>query len=252
LSTRQDADNLEIMTEVSPDFLPAMGTPGLTAFYDRFGRIAGMGEHYWRLVAQAAVPPGGTVLDVGSGTGEVALRVARTIPSATVTGVDPDAELVALARRKAADAGVAATFEVGYAQHLPAADGSVDRVLSSLMFHHLPADAKPAMLAEVLRVLAPGGSLHLLDVDGDRPEWTGWLKALRAGFGLAQRLDARRRGLTGDDEHGHGHGHGPEIAHESARGITDLLTEAGFSQVTVVGSADSRMGGLTFLRAERP
>jgi SAM-dependent methyltransferase len=252
------------MTEVRPaplDYLPAMGTPSMLPLYDRLGRLAGMDERYWQLVAQAAVPPGGTVLDVGCGTGAVTLRVALAVPDATVTGVDPDGAAVALARRKAGEQGVRARFEQAYAQHLPAGDGSVDRVLSSLMFHHLPAGTKAAMVSEVRRVLAPGGSLHLMDIDGDRPEWSGLLRPVRAAMTLTHRAAALAQGRRGGQggAHGHGHGHGghavqghddgePGLAHASSTEVLDLLAAAGLPGVEV-GRAVSRMGGLTYYRA---
>ncbi|SDH73430.1 class I SAM-dependent methyltransferase [Pseudonocardia oroxyli] len=237
------------MTEVRPHFLPAR-----VPSYDRFARLAGMGPRYWRLVAQAAIAPGATVLDIGCGTGEVALRAAEAVPSARVTGVDPDGDAIAVARRKAADRGLGARFEQAYAQHLPAGDGSVDRVVSSLMLHHLPEDAKLATLHEVRRVLAPGGSLHLLDVDGDRPEWSAALRPLRAAFGLLHRVTApRQRGRGQGDGHGQGHGHGhtPAPAHGTAASVTALLTEAGFTDVTALGRVRSGVGGLVYYRAAR-
>lgn len=54
-------------------------------------------------------------------------------------------------------------FEHGYAQRLPYSDGEFDRVLSSMMLHHLDADSKAAAAAEVFRVLRPGGRLHVVD-----------------------------------------------------------------------------------------
>ncbi|MCF7550563.1 class I SAM-dependent methyltransferase [Pseudonocardia sp. WMMC193] len=232
------------MTEVRPHFLPA-----LVPSYDRFARLAGMGPRYWRLVAQAAIAPGATVLDIGCGTGEVALRAAEAVPSARVTGVDPDGDAIAVARRKAAARGLGARFEQGYAQHLPAGDGSVDRVVSSLMLHHLPEDATLATLHEVRRVLAPGGSLHLVDTDADRPEWSAALRPLRAAFGLLHRVTAPRQ--RGQEHGGHGHGHAPGPTHGTAASVTALLTEAGFTDVTTLGHVRSGMGGLVYHRAAR-
>ena len=67
----------------------------------------------------------------------------------------------------------------GYADRLPYPDGSVDRVLSAFMLHHLPADQQHDALREVRRVLAPGGRLHLLDIDGSAPSAAG--RILRLG-----------------------------------------------------------------------
>ena len=80
-----------------------------------------------------------------------------------MTGLDADPEVLARARRKAADAGCEIDFVEGFSTELPFANDSFDVVLSSLFFHHLmPAD-KRSTLAEVQRVLKPGGKLHVAD-----------------------------------------------------------------------------------------
>ena len=148
------------------DFLPAMGRPGLLALYDPFTRLLGARDAHWPLVAQAGIEPGQTVLEIGTGTGSVLLLVARAAPDATVIGLDPDPEALAVAGRTLRRAGVPIRLDRGYADRLPYPDGSVDRVLSSFMLHHLQPDAQQAALREVRRVLAPGGRLHLVDFDG--------------------------------------------------------------------------------------
>jgi ubiquinone/menaquinone biosynthesis C-methylase UbiE len=80
-----------------------------------------------------------------------------------VVGLDPDPKALARSQRKARAAGATIRFDQGFANALPYADASFDRVFSSLMFHHLPQDAKLATLREVRRVLKARGSLHLLD-----------------------------------------------------------------------------------------
>ena len=81
-------------------------------------------------------------------------------------GSDPDPLALKRAQRKARRmSGI--RFERGYAQRLPYSDGEFDRVLSSMMLHHLDGDAKAAAAAEVFRVLRPGGRLHLVDMGGD-------------------------------------------------------------------------------------
>ena len=86
-------------------------------------------------------------------------------PSVEVVGLDPDPKALARSRRKAKRAGAAIRFDQGSADALPYADATFDRVFSSLMFHHLPHDAKLATMREVRRVLKPGGALHLLDFE---------------------------------------------------------------------------------------
>ena len=125
------------------------------------GRGAAMRE---RTIALANLVPGERVLEVGCGTGEMAMRASvRTGPRGTVAGIDPAPEMIAEARRKAARANLDIDYRVASAEALPFADATFDVVLSSLMMHHLPEDLQPRALAEMRRVLAPGGRLLVVD-----------------------------------------------------------------------------------------
>jgi ubiquinone/menaquinone biosynthesis C-methylase UbiE len=97
------------------------------------------------------------------------VTVARRHPRAEVIGIDPDPGALRRARRKAARAGLPVRVERGFAGELPFPDGSIDRVLSSLMLHHLDEDEKRRAMREIRRVLRPGGQLHLVDFAGTPP-----------------------------------------------------------------------------------
>jgi ubiquinone/menaquinone biosynthesis C-methylase UbiE len=117
----------------------------------------------------AQLRSGETVLDVGCGTGTQALLAMQSVGAAgRVTGVDPSAQMIGRARRKAARRGLAAHFQVAAVEQLPFPDRSFDVALSTYMMHVLPDDLKRQGLAEVARVLKPGG--RLLVVDFKRPE----------------------------------------------------------------------------------
>ena len=117
----------------------------------------------------AQLQPGETVLDVGCGTGTLALVARQRVgPTGRVSGIDPSAQLLARARRKATRRGLEINFQPGVIEQLPFPDQSFDVVLSTLMMHHLPDDLKRQGLAEIARVLKPGG--RLLVVDFKRPE----------------------------------------------------------------------------------
>lgn len=107
------------------------------------------------LVRFAGVGAGQKLLDVGTGTGVVALTAARK--GAQVTGLDLTPALLERARENANIAGVAVTFQEGDAEALPYADGSFDVVLSQ--FGHMFAPRAEVAAAELLRVLRPGGTL---------------------------------------------------------------------------------------------
>jgi SAM-dependent methyltransferase len=126
--------------------------------YDAMMRQEGLYEVGDRIVELAGVRAGEVVLDVACGTGNAAIPAARA--KATVTGLDLTPELLAVARRRAADAGVQVEWREGDAEELPFADASVDVVLSTfgVMFaprHEVVAD-------EVARVLRPGGRVGLV------------------------------------------------------------------------------------------
>jgi ubiquinone/menaquinone biosynthesis C-methylase UbiE len=146
------------------DYLPGMGHDRLLPLYDLLHRLLGMDKLHRPLVDQADVRPGHRVLEIGCGTGNLALLVKRLHPDAEVVGMDPDPKALARARRKAGRKELPVRLDRGFAENLPYPDASFDRVLSAFMFHHLGPDEKVEALREVRRVLTPGGSLHLLDI----------------------------------------------------------------------------------------
>ena len=147
-------------------YLPAAGHDVFLPFYDPIMRLFGGQAALRRLLDQAALQPGCAVLDVGCGTGTLAVLIGRLHPGVDVIAVDPDPKALARAERKAGRARVAVRFERAFADALPFADGSFDRVFSSMMFHHVPNEDKAGALADIRRVIRPGGRLEFLDLAG--------------------------------------------------------------------------------------
>jgi ubiquinone/menaquinone biosynthesis C-methylase UbiE len=156
-------------------YLPAAGQHWRLPFYDLMAKLVGADSARRALVDQIALAPGDRVLDIGSGTGSLAIALKRRHTSADVVGLDPDPRALAIARRKAQRASLAIRFDQGFADDLPYPDASFDRVTSSLMFHHLSSADKEQALREIHRVLQPGGRFHMLDFDGPLPAGHGGL-----------------------------------------------------------------------------
>jgi ubiquinone/menaquinone biosynthesis C-methylase UbiE len=144
-------------------FVPAAGRDWLLPFYDPLLRLLGEDRLKRPLIEAVDIRPGGRVLDLGCGTGTLALMIRERCPEAKVVGLDPDTKALAIAQRKAERAGAAVEWRQGFADDLPFEDGSFDRVVSSLVFHHLPPDVVRATVPELRRVLEPGGSVWVLD-----------------------------------------------------------------------------------------
>jgi ubiquinone/menaquinone biosynthesis C-methylase UbiE len=146
------------------EYVPALRFRALTGVYDPVVRATTReAEFKRRLLAQAEIRPGHSVLDLACGTGTLAIEAKRRTPGAEVAGVDGDPEMLARAAEKARSAGVAVELDEGLSTGLPYGDARFDRVLSTLFFHHLDRDAKRATAAEIARVLQPGGELHVAD-----------------------------------------------------------------------------------------
>jgi ubiquinone/menaquinone biosynthesis C-methylase UbiE len=138
------------------------------AFYDGLVNTLTLG-HAGMLrditVANAQLKPGEHILDVGCGTGGVTLPAKQRVgKNGIAAGIDPAPEMIAVARQKASRKGLEIDFRVGVIEALPYPDASFDVVTSSLMMHHLPQDVQARGLAEVYRVLKPGGRLLIADM----------------------------------------------------------------------------------------
>lgn len=129
-----------------------------------FGRF--LRRTHAAVVELAALRAGERVLDVGCGTGSLELALkASAGPTGSVHGVDASQEMIDVARRNVAKAGVDVNVQVGLAEALPFPDGTFDLVVSQLAIHHLPDDLKPTAFTEMHRVLKSGGRCLILDFE---------------------------------------------------------------------------------------
>jgi len=107
---------------------------------------------------------GESVLDVGCGTGSLAMVAKRQVgPTGKVFGIDASPEMIARATSKAARAGIDVRFQQALAEALPFPDAHVDVVSSTLMLHHLPRKVRQQCVRDIRRVLKPTGRVLVVD-----------------------------------------------------------------------------------------
>lgn len=213
------------MSEAHKAYLPAAGRDWALPFYDPFVKLFGGDAARKVLVEQAAVRPSQRILDIGCGTGTLAVQLKQLHPDIELTALDPDPKALARADRKARRAGVAVKFDRGYSDDLPYLDSSFDRVFSSFMYHHLRPEDKEKTMREVHRVLRPSGSFHMLDFAG--PE-SG------QGF-LAHFVHASHR-----------------LRDNAGSRILSLLSQSGFESSGKIGQRSMLFGRVAYYRAVKP
>ena len=212
---------------LSSEFIPALRFKALTRFYDPVVRLTTRERSVKHaLIEFSRVPQGATVIDLGCGTGTMTVWLKQQYPGARVIGLDADPAILEFARTKADVAGVEVEFVECNATDIPFAARSVDRIVSSLFFHHLLPDIKKRVLSESFRILAAGGQLHISD--WGKPENA----LMRALFFPVRLLD------------------GFSNTRENVQGLLPkLIQEAGAREVTEQTSFATMFGTLRLLRA---
>ncbi|MFI6904735.1 class I SAM-dependent methyltransferase [Nonomuraea sp. NPDC050394] len=211
-------------------FTPALGRFAPTRLYDAVAALTR--ERLWRgLLAMHAAPrPGDVIVDVGCGTGSLALLLNRVEPRARLIGVDPDPDVLALARRKAAAAGAGPEWRTGMGDALTeiVEAGSASTAVSSLVLHQCPVAMKRAVLASMFAVLRPGGRLVIADYGLQRTA------LMRTAFRIVQLADGRAD------------------TQPNADGILPrLMTEAGFGDVREAEVVSTITGSISVYVARR-
>ena len=168
-----------------PEFTPAAGHSALTPVYDLALRVLTR-ERRWRdvLLEQIGPTDGDAVLDVGCGTGTLAIMMKRRAPGARVVGVDPDPAVLAIASAKARRAGVQIDWRRGFAQDA-AAIGQFNHVVSTLVFHQVSPNGKSAGLRAMYEAARLGGAVHVADYCR-QPDWL-----MRQLFRFIQAVDGK-------------------------------------------------------------
>ena len=188
-----------LMTKTTGIVLHSAARYDLVVWLAMLGRERAFRE---KVVQLARLEPGESVLDVGCGTGTLAIAAKRQVgPEGSVTGIDASPEMLTRAYKKARKAGIELIFKNALAEALPFPDAQFDVVLTTVMLHHLPHNARQQCAREIRRVLKPCGRVLAVD------------------FGR----DPEKRGLLAHLHRRHGH--------VTLSDMLTLLTEAGFKSI---------------------
>lgn len=208
-------------------YIPALGRDWLTPLYDPLlSWVMREGEFKRRLIRQALIRPGYRVLDLGCGTATLTILVKQTHPQSEVVGLDGDPRILAIASAKAAKAGVELTLDHGMAFQMPYPDQAFDRVLSSLVLHHLTTENKQRALREVVRILRPNGELHV--VDFGKPH-TAWARLISRTLQRFEEVEDNLKGL-----------------------LPEMFRQAGLDQVAETARYATVFGTLSLYQGQKP
>lgn len=210
-------------------YVPALGDHRLTPFYDATISLMTC-ERTWRraFIKQVAPEPRDVILDVGCGTGTLAILLKQACPGASIYGIDPDPEVLSRAELKARDAGVLVHFAKGCAQETAAAGIRPNKIVSSLVLHQVPPAGKRSSVLSAFAALRSGGEFHIADYGEQRSP------LMRFAFRQVQALD------------------GYANTQPNVDGILPaLMAEAGFSGIETTHVIPTPTGAISLYRAHR-
>lgn len=210
-------------------YIPALKYHWLTNSYDwLIGNFFPEKKSKTTLIKQANIQNNFNVLDFGCGTATLTIMTKNFYPDISISGIDVDEKILSIAKEKIKKANAEIELIKYEGNVLPFQDGTFDRVITSLVLHHLTPEQKVSSLKEIIRVLKPNGELHIAD----------WGKAhnllMRVLFLIVQFLD------------------GFETTTDSVNGLLPHhLATAGFKEISNTKNYSTILGTLSLYKAEK-
>lgn len=205
-------------------FIPALRYNWLTKFYDfLLGITFPEKKIKHALIKQCMFNGNENLLDFGTGTATLSLLIKQQYPNISVTGIDVDGKILEIAREKG---GSVIQLQQYDGSHIPFAENTFDKIISSLVFHHIPTTNKKVVLRELYRILRPGRELHIADFGKAKNLYT------KLAFGIFRRMD------------------GEENTRVNSRGLLpDYIQNAGFRNVEETRYFNTLFGTIKLIRA---
>lgn len=149
---------------MNKEYIPAANFDFLTPFYDFFVELLGYGKaQRIKVIELLNLKTGDNLLDIGCGTGTLLVLAKQKNPEIKMTGVDIDPNVLKIARKKSQKTNFEIEFIESSSAKLPFENVTFNKVVSSLVFHHLPTEVKEQTIKEVYRVLKKDGKFLLAD-----------------------------------------------------------------------------------------
>lgn len=218
------------MTAEKTNYIKALRFNWLTKYYDTVVSLTTREKTFkTKLVESANLVDKDKVLDIGSGTGTLAILIKKSKPMTDVTGIDGDLEIIKIAEEKAIKSNLNIQFKRGLSYDLPFKDMQFDHCFSSLFFHHLTTENKQKSFDEAFRVLKNGGQLNI--ADWGKPS----NKLMRILFFIVQLLDGFKTTKLNVDGL-----------------LPDLMKQAGFVHVNIIAEFSTMLGTMTIYSGQKP
>ena len=214
---------------MASNYVPALRFKALTKMYDSLLAITFPEKKIKQdLINQLQLAGNETVLDFGCGSGTLAIMIKEQYPGVTIIGVDVDAEIIAIAEKKIKAKGLAIPIKQYDGESLAVfGHQQFDKIVSSLVFHHLPTPKKRTIFRQLYRILKPGGELHIADFGKPKNFYT------KAAFGLLRRFD------------------GVENTSVNAEGLLpNFIKGSGFAEVEIRRSFNTAFGTVDLIKAK--
>lgn len=218
------------MRDDDKHFVPALRFHRLTTLFDPAVALTTRERTFKHsLIVQADISRNHHVLDVGCGTGTLAIWIKRQQPEAEVVGLDADPRILDLAQQKTQQAGVTVAYDQAFSTDMPYTDSTFDRIVSTLFFHHLDREYKMVTMQEMYRVLKPGGEIHI--ADWGKPK-TRPMRAMSLPVRILDGFENTRDNIQGK--------------------LPELFEENGFENVESRNDLPTMFGTLTLYSGEKP